>query len=137
MKSHRCSKYDMHTDKKDFITSKVSSLSPDLAKLNSTFSRVPRHSFPSAPSSWFISQDTLRRWERSAREQTFMCNQAAGLSPCLTRVQDPMVTQLKSQHQEKGKGKPSERSQHAVNELDYLVTFNRSPIHGPQDAGPI
>ena len=37
-----------------------------------------------------------------------------------------MVAQLKILHHEKGKGKTSERSQHAVDELDYLVTFNRS-----------
>ena len=55
-----------------------------------------------------------------------MCNQAAGLSRCLNRVQDSMVAQMKTLHNEKGKGKSSERSQHAVDELDYLVTFNRS-----------
>ena len=78
--------YDMHTDKKDASTSKVLYWSPDPAKLN----RVARHSLPS---SQFFNQDTLRRWERSAREQTYMCNQAAGLSRCLIKVQDAMVNQ--------------------------------------------
>ena len=55
-----------------------------------------------------------------------MCNQAAGLSKCLTRVQDTMSTQLKSLHMDKGKGKSSERMQQAVDELEYLVTFNQS-----------
>ena len=55
-----------------------------------------------------------------------MCNQAAGLSRCLTRVQDAMSTQLKSLHMEKSKGKSSERMQQAVDELEYLVTFNQS-----------
>ena len=124
IKTPRSSKwYDMYTEKKDFVRSKVSSGSPDPAKLNSSFSRVARHSLPSAPSSQSINQDILRRWERSAREQTFMCNQAAGLSCCLGRVQDSMVAQLKTLHHEKGKGKSSVRSQHAVDELDYLVTF--------------
>ena len=54
-----------------------------------------------------------------------MCNQAAGLSRCLTRVQDAMSTKLKNLHSDKGKGKSSERIQKAVNELEYLVTFNR------------
>ena len=53
-----------------------------------------------------------------------MCNQAAGLSRCLTRVQDVMFTQLKTLHLDKGK--PSERTQQAVDKLEYLVTFNRS-----------
>ena len=54
-----------------------------------------------------------------------MCNQAAGLSRCLTKVQDTMVTQLKTLHMDKGKGK-SERMQESVDKLDYLVTFNWS-----------
>ena len=37
-----------------------------------------------------------------------------------------MSTQLKSLHVDKGKGKSSERMQQAVDELEYLVTFNRS-----------
>ena len=37
-----------------------------------------------------------------------------------------MSTQLKNLHMEKGKGKLSERTQQAVDELEYLVIFNRS-----------
>ena len=118
--------YDMHVDKKDFGRSTVCSWSPEPAKLNSAFSRVARHNLPTAPPSRALSQDILRRWETAAREQSVMCNQAAGLSRCLTRVQDAMSTQLKSLHVDKGKGKPSERMQQAVDELEYLVTFNRS-----------
>ena len=55
-----------------------------------------------------------------------MCNLAAGLSRCLTRVQDAMSKHLKSLHMVKGKGKSSERMQQAVDELEYLVTFNQS-----------
>ena len=55
-----------------------------------------------------------------------MCNQAAGLSRRLTKVQDSLVAQLKILHLDMGKGKTPGRSQQAVDELDYLVTFNRS-----------
>ena len=55
-----------------------------------------------------------------------MCNQAAGLSRCLTKVQDSMVTQLKSLWVDSTKGNTSERTQQAVEELEYLVTFKRS-----------
>ena len=127
MKTPRSSKwYDMYSEKKDFSRSKVFSWSADLAKLNSSFSRIARHSLPSAPSSRPIHQDVLRRLERSARDQSMMCNQAAGLSRCLTNVQESMVTQPKILHSDKGKGKSSSRSQNAVDEVDYLVTFNRS-----------
>ena len=54
-----------------------------------------------------------------------MCNQAAGLSRCLTRVQDSMATQLKTLCLD-SKGKSSEKMKQAVNELEYLTTFNRS-----------
>ena len=37
-----------------------------------------------------------------------------------------MVTQPKSLHLDKGKGKSSEKTQQAVDELEYLVLFNRS-----------
>ena len=113
----------MHVDKKDCDRSTVCSWSPEPAKLNS---RVARRNLPTAPPSWALSQDILRRWERAAREQSFMCNQAAGLSRCLTRVQDSMSTQLRSLHVDKGKGKSSDRMQQAVDELEYLVTFNWS-----------
>ena len=100
--------------------------STELAKLNSTFTRVARRSLPSAPAFRTFSQDTLRRWERAFPEQSVMCNQAAGLSRCLTKVQDSMVTQLKSLRVDTGNGKAAERMQQAVEELEYLVTFNRS-----------
>ena len=58
--------------------------------------------------------------------ETIMCNQAAGLSRCLTRVQDAMSSQLKTLRLDKTKGKSSERMKQAVDELDYLVTFKWS-----------
>ena len=107
-------------------TQAVSHWSREPAKLNSMFSRVARRSLPSAPASRTFSQDTLRRWEKAFREQSVMCNHAAGLSRCLTKVQDSMVTQLKSLRPDSSKGKSAERTQQAIEELEYLVTFNRS-----------
>ena len=37
-----------------------------------------------------ISQDTLRRWERTAREASVVCNQAASFNRCLFKVQADM-----------------------------------------------
>ena len=85
VKTLRSSKwYAMHTDKKDSASATVCDWSPEPAKLISTFTRVARRSLPSAPASRTFSQDTLRRWEWVFREQSVMCNQAAGLSRCLT-----------------------------------------------------
>ena len=116
----------MHTEKKDCDSITVCSWSLEPAKLNSSFSRVARCSLPTAPPSRSLSQVMLRRWERAAREQTVVCNQAAGLSRCLTRVKDAMSSQLKTLHLDSTKGKSSERMKQAIDELDYLVTFNRS-----------
>ena len=116
--------YGMHAET-DSESSTVRTWSPDPAKLNHSFSRVARRNLRSAPPSRAFSQDLLRRWERAAREQTIMCNQAAGLSRCLTRVQDSMNSQLKTLRLD-SKGKSSEKTKQAVSELEYLTTFNRS-----------
>ena len=115
-----------YIQKKDSASTTVCDWSLEPAKLNSTFSRVARRSLPSAPASHTFSQDTLRRWERAFREQSVMCNQTAGLSMCLTKVQDSMVTQLKSLRVDKAKGKTAEKTQQAVEEFEYLLTVNRS-----------
>ena len=96
--------YGMHTEKKDCESNTVCTWSPEPAKVNHSFSRAAYRNLPSAPPSRAFSQDMLRCWERAVREQTVMCNQAAGLL----------------------KGKSSERTKQAIDELDYLVTFNRS-----------
>ena len=70
-------------------------------------STVPSVGLPSALASRCISQDTLREWERLAREQT----------GCVINA---MVAQLKTLHSDKGKGKASGKLQHAVDELDNL-----------------
>ena len=110
--------YDMQADKKDSDSSAVHSSSPEPAKLNNAFSTVARRNLPTAPHSRVFTQDILRRWERAAREQSIVCNQAAGLSR-LTKVQDEMFTQLKNLHSVKGKGKSSERTQQTVDKLEY------------------
>ena len=114
----------MHAEN-DSESTTVRTWSPDPAKLHHSFSRVARRNLPTAAPSQAFTQDLLRRWERAVREQTIMCNQAAGLSRCLTRVQDSMATRLKTLRLD-SKGKSSEKMKQAVNELEYLTTFNRS-----------
>ena len=77
--------------------SAISSWSTDASKLNNSYSRIARHSGLSStlPASRRISQETLQRWEKSAREASVMCNQAASFSRCLFRVQQNMQDQLK------------------------------------------
>ena len=107
--------------------SAVSSWCTDAAKLNSSYSRIAKHSglTSTPPASRRISQETLRRWERSAREATVICNQAASFNRCLFKVQQNMQDQLKTLRLE-GKGKTSHKSSSAADELQYLMDFNAS-----------
>ena len=64
--------------------STVSTWCTDACKLNSSFSRQSGlNSIP--PTLRRISQETLRRWEKSAREATVICNQAASLIHVFSR----------------------------------------------------
>ena len=87
--------YGMHCEKKDFSRFKVYNWTNEPARMNSTFPRIANRSLPSAPVSRPVSQENLRKWERAARDQSYMCNQAAAFSRCLTKVQDNMASQLK------------------------------------------
>ena len=55
---------------KHFFWSKVPCWTDARAWLNSFFPRIARQLLPLAPASQTILQDTLRRWERSARHQS-------------------------------------------------------------------
>ena len=94
--------------------------------MNSTFPSIASRSLPSAPASRPVSQENLRKWERAARDQSYMCNQAAAFSRCLTRVQDNMASQLKIIQSVTCKGKSATKVSQAADELDFLVTFNCS-----------
>ena len=55
-----------------------------------------------------------------------MCNQAASFSHCLTKVQDSITNQLKLLQNDKSKGKSTGKTHQAIEELDFLITFNKS-----------
>ena len=55
-----------------------------------------------------------------------MCNQEAGLSRCLTKVQESIVTEMNVIQGDRPKGKSSSKLHGAAEELDYLIIFNRS-----------
>ena len=86
---------------------KVSSWYTGHCKLNSSFGRISRKAALAStpPASRRISQDTLRKWERIAREASVVCNQAASFNRCMFKVQKDMQAQLKVVRGEsKGKG---------------------------------
>ena len=108
----------------------VSSWSVEASKLNSCYSRIaqPASLTSTPPASRRISHESLRRWEKSAREATVICNQAASFNRCLFKVQQDMQGQLKSLRSE-WKGKGSSKATAALDELRYLMDFNSSITH--------
>ena len=72
------------------------------AKVNSQFPRITKAAaYPATgPPSRPISQECLHRWERTAREDSYIINHAAGFNRCSTELQDKMsqnITLLCSQ----------------------------------------
>ena len=100
----------------------------DYAKLNSAYSRIARSSglTSPAPSSRTLSQDTLRRWEKAARESTYICNQADRQSRCLSKVQQGMLTELKTLQAKQAKEKSTNKTGASTEELQYLLNFSNS-----------
>ena len=97
-------------------------------EVNSSYSRIEHSSGLStpAPASCPLSQDTLKRWEKSARKSSYICNQAAGFSRWLSKVQTSMQAQLRKIPAEQSKGKSSEKTSSAIGEFQYLLNFNSS-----------
>ena len=62
--------YGMHAEKKDFSQSKVHTWTNEPARLNSSFPRIANRSLPSASASRQVSQETLRKWEWAAHDQS-------------------------------------------------------------------
>ena len=94
--------YLLHTDKE-----KASSWYSEASKLKSSYGQIAKVSgiFSTPPASSQISQETLRNGEKSARESTYICNQAAGFNQCLNKVQESMQKQLRVIQSDQSKGK--------------------------------
>ena len=114
---------------------KVTSWNTGHSKLNSSFGRIARKAALAStpPASRRISQDSLRRWERTAREASVICNQAASFNRCLFKVQADMQSQIKTIRSE-GKGKGSSKVSEATDELQFLMDFNANISHATAKA---
>ena len=118
--------YGLYSDQQADPT-KVSSWYTGHCKRNSSFGRIFRKAAlaSTAPASRRILQDTLRRWERTAREASVVCNESASFNRCLFKVQKDMQTQLRTIRSD-SKGKGSSKSAEATEQLQFLMEFNSS-----------
>ena len=99
----------------------------DAAKLNSAFPRICKPVVANYhPPGRQIAQDTLRKWEKAAKETSYVCNQSVGFNHCITKIQDSVQENLKTLQTELSKGKSSGKAQAALDELHYLVSFNQN-----------
>ena len=119
--------YGCHPQQKSDTTETVISWSTDTSRLNSAYLRIARPAgiTSTPPQSCPISQDTLRKWEKTAGELSVICNQAAGFNRYLVKVQQEMQSHLraiKSEH----KGKLATKLSAATEELQFLMDFNSS-----------
>ena len=119
--------YGFHSNPKKDSEQTVSTWHTGSSRLNSTYLRIARQAgiATSPPMSRPISQENLRKWERSARESTVICNHTAGLNRCLLKIQGNMNSQLKALRVE-SKGKTAAKVSSAVDELQFLLDFNSS-----------
>ena len=105
----------------------ISSWHTRSSRLNSTYLRIAQQAgiASSPPMSRPITQESLCKWERSARESTVICNQAAGFNRCLLKIQQSMHSRLKAVRVE-AKGKTPAKVSSAVDKLQFLLDFNSS-----------
>ena len=122
--------YNLHTETKKDSSDSVKSWNTGSSRLNITYLRIARQAgiASNLPLSRPISQENLRKWERSARESSVICNQAAGFNHCLLKVQQNMQMLLKAIRTE-SKGKSSNKIATATDELQFLLDFNSSVCH--------
>ena len=95
----------------------------DAPKINSAFSRIAK---PNITNSQPSAQDTIRKWEKAAKESSYICNQSPGFNRCITKIQDSVQEQLRVLQAELGNGKLSAKAQSALDELHYLTSFNQN-----------
>ena len=96
------------------------------AKVNSQFPRIVKASaYPATgPPSCPISQEYLRRWEKCARENSYIVNHAAGFNRCTSELQERMTGHVNMLHSRLNKGKAPKEVSAALSDLKDLTAFH-------------
>ena len=104
----------------------IFSWSDSEARLNAQYSRVAKaSSYPqSGPASRPVPQDILRRWEKCAREGSYITNHAAAFNRCTSEIQDKMNNHIGLLNDVIVKGKAPKEVVDAINDLKDLSAFH-------------
>ena len=97
------------------------------AKENSQFPRITKAAsyLSTGPPSRPISQESLRRWERAAQENSYIINHAAGFNRCSTKLQDRMLQNIALLCSRINKGKAPKEVMSALNDLRDFMAFHQ------------
>ena len=98
------------------------------AKVNSQFPRIVKASaYPATgPPSRPVSQEYLRRWEKCARENSYIVNHAAGFNRCTSELQERMTGHVNMLHARINKGKAPKEVSAALSDLKDLSAFHQN-----------
>ena len=123
--------YQMHTLRPDgpYRPGKnLFSWSDKEAKVNSQFPRLIKAASyaPSGPPSCPISQDYLRRWERCAREGSYVVSSAAGFNRCSSELQERISANVAFLLSKLNKGKAPKDVSESLKDIKDYVAFHQS-----------
>ena len=98
------------------------------AKVNSQFPRIIKASSysPSGPPSRPISQEYLRRWERCAKEGTYVVNSAAGFNRCASELKERISSTVGFVGSRISKGKSPKEVTEAFRDIKDLLAFHHN-----------
>ena len=98
------------------------------AKVNPQFPRIIKASSypPSGPPSRPISQESLRRWERCAREGSYAVNSAAGFNRCTSELQERIASNVSFLCGKINKGKAPKDVTEALKDIKDLLAFHQN-----------
>ena len=123
--------YQMHTLRHDGPHRPGKSLfswSSSEAKVNSQFPQIIKaSSYPlSGPPSRPISQEYLRRWERCAREGSYVVNSAAGFNRCTSELQERIASNVSFLCGKINKGKAPKDVTEALKDIKDLLALHQN-----------
>ena len=93
--------------------------------LNGAFTRISKPLPGISRTSRPLAQETMQKLEKSLKESTVVCNQAAAFNRCVSKVQNDIQDNLKLLFGELGKAKPSHKADRALNELKDFTAFQQ------------
>ena len=96
--------------------------------MNSQFPRIIKASSypPSGPLSRPISQEYLQRWERCAREGSYVVNSAAGFNRCTSKLQERSASNVSFLCGKINKGKAPKDVTEALKDIKDLLAFHQN-----------